>query len=430
MVLVFLVSVSAMAQDLGRYSVLQGVTDETNVQFNVVHKLEDHLRFFAREGKTGAIHAPAEVKASHRPYSEWAVTRVTFRGLPRLMRGELLLEGNDGHLKEVRPFKLLNTSPGDVRIALVSCAAGYLHQPEIWRQLNAARIDLVLFLGDNVYADRPNLVTKRPADARQQWEQYIAARRTYEFFRRRELVPALATWDDHDFGKDDGDKYFEHAEAAREAFRDFWAQEQGVSPRLNAGPGIATAFESFGIQFVLLDDRSYRTREDEPNATGWGYEQKVWLQDIVNRGRGPLILANGEQFFGGYRGKYAVERSFPGDMAWMMDMLKAAGRATGFLSGDIHYSEFMELEPELVGQASVEITSSSMHSVTFPGQHLRFTNPRRRDATSAHNFILLDLNARGGAVTGQATSVGVDGRFLFQRNFRIGDAGTGAVSGF
>jgi hypothetical protein len=409
------------AQDLAGFSVLQGVTDETNVQFNVVHKHDDHLKFFVRDARTGTVYAPTEVQGIDRPYSEWIVTRITFRGLPLLMKGDLLLEGPGRQVKESRRFKLLDTSARNARIALVSCAAGYLYSRDIWRQLNAASVDLVLFLGDNVYSDRPNMVTKRPADAKQQWEQYIAARRTFDFFFRPDLVPALATWDDHDFGKDDGDKYFEHAEAGRQAFEDFWAQGAGVSRMHSAGPGVASAFTAFGIQFVLLDNRLFRTRTDELLATNWGEAQKSWLENLIRGGgRGPVMLANGAQFFGGYRGKDAVEMDFPADMDWLKWQLRLSGRAVGLLSGDVHFSEVMELEPEQFGQASVEITSSSIHSITFPGQHNRFTNPRRKAATSAHNFILLDVTATGQELAGQATSVSSDGGFLFQKNFRVG----------
>ena len=144
------------------------------------------------------------------------------------------------------------------------------------------------------------------------------------------------------------------------------------------------------------------------------------MNDLITSGREPLLLVNGEQFFGGYRGKYAVESSYPLDMDWLLASVRASGRASGFISGDVHFSEFMELEPELIGQLSVEITSSSMHSVTYPGQHERYTNPRRRAATSSHNFVLLDLHIDEGIVTGQAASIGTDGRLLFQRNLQIG----------
>ncbi len=413
-------SVSAVAQDLARYSVLQGVTDSSNVQFTIVHRRGEPLQFFARNDAAGELYEPDSVQIIERDFSVFVVSRIKFKNLPNLMTGSLILEDSSGKLLEARPFKLLDLAKREVRMALVSCAAGYLYESEIWQQLNQSDPEFVLFIGDNVYADRPNLVTKKPADPKQLWEQYVNARQRYDFFFRRELVPALATWDDHDFGKDDGDMHFEHAEASRQVFSEFWAQDEGVSSAFKRGPGISSAFQGFGVQFALLDDRSFRTGEREADPTGWGAPQKEWFDSLTKQGTEPMIVVNGEQFFGAYRGKYSVESSFPQDLTWLLTSIKSSGRAAGFISGDVHYSEFMELESALNGQLSVEITSSSLHSVTFPGQHNRYTNPRRRAATSAHNFILLELHAEGTTLIGQAASVAVDGRFLFNRNLQIG----------
>jgi hypothetical protein len=61
-----------------------------------------------------------------------------------------------------------------------------------------------------------------------------------------------------------------------------------------------------------------------------------------------------------------------------------------FGSGDVHFSEVMEIEAAELGYPTFEIVSSSIHSYTFPGHENRFSNPRRRASTSSHNFVIFE----------------------------------------
>ena len=64
------------------------------------------------------------------------------------------------------------------------------------------------------------------------------------------------------------------------------------------------------------------------------------------------------------------------------------------VSGDIHYSELMEIETEIFGYKTYEITSSSIHSFTFLQHHNFKKNPRRikKCATSKHNFNIVTID--------------------------------------
>src|SRR5262245_26319701 len=78
------------------------------------------------------------------------------------------------------------------RIAFGSCLGQDGVQP-IWKHVLAAKPDVFVFLGDNVYADTTDPVELRAAYAK------LDAQPGYRQLKRTTRV--LATWDDHDYGR-------------------------------------------------------------------------------------------------------------------------------------------------------------------------------------------------------------------------------------
>jgi len=144
------------------------------------------------------------------------------------------------------------------RIAFGSCAKHWQPQP-IWDAIINANPDLWLFLGDAIYADTDGktgwLVSKEQLAG--EWNRLADKP---EFQRARELIPMLATWDNHDYGSHAGGVEFEVKEASQKLFLDFF-NEPGKSERRNT-PGIYDA-KIFGekgkrIQVILLDTRYFK----------------------------------------------------------------------------------------------------------------------------------------------------------------------------
>jgi alkaline phosphatase D len=89
------------------------------------------------------------------------------------------------------------------RIAFGSCADEEKPQP-IWDAVMTHRLELFLFLGDNVYGDLRNgrnMPDEELIDRLQ--ESYIQASKLPGFMRTRTEVPSMATWDDYGYGKND-----------------------------------------------------------------------------------------------------------------------------------------------------------------------------------------------------------------------------------
>ena len=210
------------------FSILQGMTDESSAQFSAVLP----KGAYTVEISDGAIRLPSQVLVVERAFSDFTVHKVNVQGLSLGIVYTLRVRDAQGGTVDERVFRALDLSDRRVKLGLVSCQLDLLHHDDIWNEVAARKVDMLFFLGDNVYCDRTSLVRKVPADPKQLWERYVLSRNRVAFYFAKELVPVLATWDDHDFGTDNGDQTYTYKSESAEIFAAFFAQE--VRPSLVA----------------------------------------------------------------------------------------------------------------------------------------------------------------------------------------------------
>ena len=137
------------------------------------------------------------------------------------------------------------------RIGFGSCLVQGRPQP-IWKAIIGARPQTFVMMGENVYGDF------KEADGGKLKAAYTAQLDGADFRKAIASIPMLATWDDHDYGLNDGGADFAHQVVAAKLFETFWAGSgtlEGVR-----GPGIAYA-RTFGpegqrVQIIMLDTLS------------------------------------------------------------------------------------------------------------------------------------------------------------------------------
>jgi hypothetical protein len=364
------------------YSIMQGMTDEVSAQFSLLLPKSVNWQFDVVRKDGAKIQIQQSGDVASRPYSTYAAYRLTVEGLELGVPYVLQVKDAGGRVLDQRDFRSLDLSKPRVRIGFLSCILDLFHRDDIWNQLAAQDPEVLMFLGDNVYADRTSWLNKNPADEKQLWERYVQTRNRVAFYFQRRLIPVVATWDDHDFGTDNGDHTYFCKSESRRVFETFFPQSP--RPSLTAGPGIARKFSAFGADFFFMDGRTFRGE----NGRMFGEEQERWLLDNV--GTNPAMILNGSQFFGAYTGAESYEGSYGTDFAPFLRKLRSTQGLFSFVSGDVHFSEVMDIEAGVLGYKTVEIVSSGIHSYTFPGHQYRFTNPRRRVTTGAHNFTVFD----------------------------------------
>ncbi|NND16721.1 MAG: alkaline phosphatase family protein, partial [Eudoraea sp.] len=188
-------------------------------------------------------------------------------------------------------------------------------------------------------------------------------------------VPIIGSWDDHDYGKNDGGSDYVSREGSQAAFLDFMGVPAD-SPRRNQ-KGIYTYhdYQAAGkkIRIIVLDTRYFRTAltpgtgdaRYQPNPSGegelLGESQWAWLgQALTNSGADYHVIMSSIQFWSADHGweKWA---NFPHEVERFKKLLSATKpKGTILLSGDRHISEFSGGSIEGLSYELIDFTSSGL----------------------------------------------------------------------
>ncbi|KAB2851708.1 MAG: alkaline phosphatase family protein [Hyphomicrobiaceae bacterium] len=307
----------------------------------------------------------------------------------------------DGPIAPKEPWKRLDASAVIERLAFASCADQKKPQP-IWRRLIDTKPDLLLMLGDNVYADL------RDESARELKEAYAALAVHPDFAKVRASIPILATWDDHDYGRNDAGGDFPFKAVARKLFDDFWS----VESERRARPGVYDARihgpPGRRVQVILLDTRSFRSPwsakkadatyrgpygpDPDPSLTMLGPEQWAWLERELKKPADIRFIVSSIQVVAENHG---FERwgLFPAERQRLHDLLKTtAVRGVVLLSGDRHVGAIYRKSAALPFSL-VEVTSSSINRPLPPHYSVEDGGAERLgDAYREENFGLASID--------------------------------------
>jgi alkaline phosphatase D len=363
---------------------LQGATDDTSTQIAILVPKSLNFKYSLIEKGSNHVTTPTSQKRKQRSTSIWGLDHIRFESLKPATQYQLRIEDFFGSILDQRSLRTLPTGLTSVKIALASCMsdAPIFERIKIWETLANQNPDMIFFLGDNVYA-----AVNEMADPETLWDRYVQTRLSLEVFKKESLIPIFATWDDHDFGQNDGNKNYPYVNEAQQVFRDFFPQE-AINDVIDKGPGVSQAVNLLNHRFIFLDDRSFR---DDPHGESmWGLEQELWLQNQMETANTPLWIINGSQIFGKYGPSESLESDYPNHFQRFTTLLSTLNKPIMFISGDIHASEIMQIPKSLLGFDSLELTSSSMHSAHSPIGQLK-DNPRRINGFDGDSFLLVNL---------------------------------------
>lgn len=400
----------AIANKATSVPLFQGLTNAHAAQFAVVLPASvQPLFFFADEAANPltARHeiASSEVQSTLSPSGKHKVYQVSAHGLKPGASYIFYVADRVGGILDRRRFHALDLGRQEARVVTASCAWDrFLSESRVmWKAVLLSKPDLAVFLGDNVYADiesEPQVGPyKGPVNGAFLWRRYIETLSELDYYRAINLVPTVATWDDHDYGANDGGAANPYREEATAVFRAFFPQRSRADvPEYKQGPGVASMLNAFGYRFLLLDNRSFRSVNRLPkpeDQTHFGREQETWilqtLRDPKNRSR-PAFLFSGDQWFGGYHRFESYEGSHPANFKDFLGRVKKTGATVLFVSGDRHLTELMRIEKDILGYETFEMTSSSIHSTVYKGDWEKLPNKRQiKAADLKHNFSLFEL---------------------------------------
>jgi alkaline phosphatase D len=318
------------------------------------------------------------------------------------------------------------------RIAFGSCAKQTKDQP-ILDTIVGAKPDLMIYLGDNIYAD-----TERPMRMRRRYWRLAGKP---EFQRLRAAVPTVATWDDHDYGRNNAGSELESKGESKAQFLDFW----GVRPEApeRSRPGIYThhIFESNGrrLQLIMLDTRWFRDSltelppkraraydspfkneyrpDDNPDLSLLGAGQWAWLEARLREPADMRVIASSIQFGHSYNG-YESWNNMPRERTRMQQLIADSG-ANGvvFLSGDVHWGEISELESDITGYPLYDITSSGL---TQLWRSTEYNDNRLGSVVTEEHFGLLEIDWSASDPRIDMRLMGLSGQVLVEAHTTLG----------
>ena len=319
--------------------------------------------------------------------------------------------------------------PALQRIGVGSCLRQDQPQP-IFDAVLDDDFDLFVFLGDNVYGDVES------EDLRELRDAYAMQAAADGFSRlRAAAVPLAATWDDHDYGLNDGGADFFGREEAQRIFEDFWgvpadserASRPGVYDAVTYGP------PGQRVQLILLDTRYFRSAlrptdergapgkerylpDPDPAKTMLGDEQWSWLRGVLQEEADLRILASSIQVIADGHG-FEAWRHLPAERDRLYGLLRET-EANGvvIVSGDRHRAGIYRHD-EALEYPLVELTASSLNAPSSSGEE---AGPYRLGPTyRPENYGGLRIDWASRAVTLEVR--GMDGEPALTETLNLND---------
>jgi len=134
------------------------------------------------------------------------------------------------------------------------------------------------------------------------------------FQKMASRIPLMATWDDHDYGKDNSDATYPYKEEALRVFRESYP----VYPFEVENGGIYYKFSIADVDVFVLDARWYRSpmqNEDGEDKKMLGDEQLVWLLNGLKGSKAAFKIVFSSVSLNDYGGDTSSGRS--GYDSWM-----------------------------------------------------------------------------------------------------------------
>jgi alkaline phosphatase D len=233
------------------------------------------------------------------------------------------------------------------RVAIIGCHQQPDPTPALLSYV-AAKPDVVLWVGDNVYADTKD-------DPKHIRACYDALEAKPGFKELRDSSTFLAVWDDHDYGVNDGGKDYIIKAESHAIFRDFWRHKERI-PADRPGVFHSTIFGQPGkrLQVIMLDGR-YNREDPGENADTLGEPQWTWLAAELKKPAELRFIISGYQFLLQRDTKFETWGKFPKAQARLYQLIRESN-ANGvvFIAGDQHYGEVTRVKGVL-GYDAIEL---------------------------------------------------------------------------
>ena len=237
----------------------------------------------------------------------------------------------------------------------------------LWDDILELKPDIWVWGGDIVYADTEDMQVLRKI--------YAAQNEVKGYRKLKSKVSIIGSWDDHDYGVNDGGVEFAAKKESQQEFLNFMGVPQESARRNQEGIYTVHDYEvqQGKIKVIILDTRYFRTaiiedpktRRNIANAYGEGTvlgdTQWQWLEETLTNSDADFnIIVSSIQLLSNEHG-FETWGNFPHEVDRFKKLI-ATSKANGtmVLSGDRHISEFSRVKVDELKYPLIDFTSSGL----------------------------------------------------------------------
>ncbi|MFK5958404.1 MAG: alkaline phosphatase D family protein [Lutibacter sp.] len=306
--------------------------------------------------------------------------------------------------KPTPEISLTIKSPSDFVIAFGSCNNQNLPNT-FWGEIEKNNPNIWVWGGDVIYSDTEDMAYLQ--------ENYLKQKQNVDYLNFRKKIEILATWDDHDYGVNDGGTEYPKKVESQQLFLDFFEVPKNDKRRTQEGVYYSKDYTIANetIKIILLDTRYFRTAltndssskkrykpTTDTNATMLGKKQWKWLQQQLKNSKASYtIIMSSIQFLSAEHG-FETWGNMPSEVEKLENLLISTKTKNAIiLSGDRHISEFSKKEVKGLNYPLIDFTSSGLtHSYSnFKEEANKF---RIGNVVSNKSFGILKFNFKNKSV--------------------------------
>ncbi|UII78965.1 alkaline phosphatase D family protein [Flagellimonas sp. CMM7] len=283
-------------------------------------------------------------------------------------------------------------------VAFGSCNKQDVTNP-FWDDITLQNPNVWIWGGDIVYANTDNMDELKAIYNKQ------GKNKGYQLLKSK--VPVIGTWDDNDYGLNDGGEEFFMKRESQQLFLDFMEIPKDDKRRNREGVYASHTYKTpkGSIKILVLDTRYFRSQllkdenlnrrykvNYESDATVLGTEQWKWLENELSTSEADFnLIVSSIQFLSAEHG-FETWGNFPKEVEKLNKLImESKAKGAMILSGDRHISEFSKTTLENMEYPLIDFTSSGLtHSYSsYAGEPNRF---RVGEVTSVPSFGIIELN--------------------------------------
>ncbi len=261
--------------------------------------------------------------------------------------------------------QVTNTFFTDFKIVFGSCNKQELPQP-FWNDISLIEPNLFIWAGDNIYADTADM-----KELAQAYQKQLSIPSYQKLIQR---TPIMATWDDHDYGKNDAGSEWEMKRQSQQLFLDFLQVPKNDIRRTQDGIYYSKLYTTpkGSINVFVLDTRYHRSSLQKSSLPNKRYEPKLggtilgkkqwhWLSNGLHKSTADFnIIVSSIQFLSSEHG-FETWGNFPNEVQKLKEIIiSSKAKRTLILSGDRHISEFSHISLDKLPYPLIDFTSSGL----------------------------------------------------------------------